>query len=65
VTDWWQNSNYFLKETNSKEYDLLEKTKETVRTKLVPKILDQRRSELEDLSIKYEESAIRDMQQII
>ena len=53
MKDWWQNSNYFLKETNSKENDPLGKTSEKVRTTLVAKILDQRKSDLDDLSIKY------------
>jgi len=65
VKDWWKNSNYFLKDTNSKENDLLGKTKEKVRTILLAKILDKRKSELDDLSIKYKESAIIDMEQMI
>jgi predicted ATPase len=43
----------------------LKKTSEKVRTTLVAKILDQRKSELDDLSIKYKQSAITDMQQLI
>jgi len=65
MKDWWQNSNYFLKETNSKDNDPLRKTSEKVRTNLVAKILDQRKSEIDDLSIKYKESAITDMKQLI
>jgi len=65
VKDWWQNFNYFLKERNTKEHDLLEKTKEKVRTNLVAKILDQRKSEIDDLSVKYKESAITDVEQMI
>jgi hypothetical protein len=65
VKDWWQNSNYFLKETNSKEYDLLEKTKEKVRTDLVTIISDHRKSELDDLRIKYKESAVTELKQMI
>ena len=64
VKDWWQNSNYVLKETNSKGNDPIWKTSEKVRTTLVAKILDQRKSELDDLSIKYKQSAITDMQQL-
>jgi hypothetical protein len=52
VKDWWQNCNYFLKETNKEEDDPLWKTSDRVRTNLVTKILDQRKSELDDLSIK-------------
>ena len=51
VKDWWQNCNYFLEDTNSKENDPLRKTSEKIRTTLVAKILDQRKSELDDLSI--------------
>jgi KaiC/GvpD/RAD55 family RecA-like ATPase len=65
VKDWWQNCNYFLKETNSKENDVLEKTKEKVGTILIPNILDQRKSELDDLRIKYKQPAIRDIQKLI
>jgi len=65
MKEWWQNSNYFLKETNSKENDPLRKTSEKVRTAFVSKILDQRKSELDDLSIKYKESAITNIQQLI
>jgi energy-coupling factor transporter ATP-binding protein EcfA2 len=64
VKGWWQNLNYFLKETNSKEHDLLEKTKEKVRRTLVAKILGQRNSEFEELSIKYKQSAITHMKQL-
>ena len=53
VKDWWQNYNYFLKETSSKENDPLRKTSEKVRTDFLAKALDQRKSELDDLSIKY------------
>jgi len=63
VRDWWQNSNYFLKENNREENDPLRETLEKVGTNLVTKILDQRKSERDDLSIKYKESAIRAMEQ--
>jgi len=59
MEEWWQNLSYFLKDTNSKEM-----TKHKVRTTLVVKILDQRKSELEDLSIKNEEYAIICMKQM-
>ena len=65
IKDWWQNCNYFLKETNSKENDPLRKTSEKVRTTLVANILDQRKSELDELSIKYKQSTITDMEQMI
>jgi hypothetical protein len=65
VKDWWQNRNYVLKDTNSKEIDLLEKTKEKVRTTLVMQILHKRNTTLDDLSIKYKEPAIKDMKQLI
>jgi hypothetical protein len=64
IQNWWQNCNYSLRETNSKENDLLRKTSEEVRPILVAKVLDQRKFELEDLNIRYEESAITDMKQL-
>ena len=65
IQDWSQNCDYFVQDTNCKETDPLGKTSEKVRTTLVAKILDQRKSELDDLSIKYKESAITDMKQLI
>jgi len=65
VKDWWPNFHYFLEDTNSKENDPLRKTKEKVRTTLVAKALDQRKFELDDLSITYKDSAITDMEQMI
>jgi len=65
IKDWWQHKNIFLKDTNSKENDPLQKTNEKVRTILVAKLLDQRESELDHLSIKYKQSAITDMKQLI
>ena len=64
MKNWWQHGNYFLKESNSRENDPLRKTSEKVKPTLVAKILDQRKSELEELSIKYKESAITDMKQL-
>jgi hypothetical protein len=65
VKDWWQNCNYFLQDTNCKQNDPIRKTTDKVRTTLVAKILDQRKSELDDLSIKYKQSALTDMEQMI
>ena len=64
VKDWWQNCNYFLKDTNGMKNDPLRKTSEKVRTTLLSKILDQRKSELDDLSIKYKQSAITDTKKL-
>jgi hypothetical protein len=63
MKDWWQHENFFLK-NNSRENDLLRKTSEKVKPTLVAKILDQRKSELDELSVKYEESAITYMKQL-
>ena len=65
IKDWWQNCIYFLKDKNRIENDPLRHTSEKVRTTLVAKILDQRKTELDDLSIKYKQSAITDMEQMI
>jgi hypothetical protein len=65
MKDWWQNSNFLLKENNCKENDPLRKTSEKVKTTLVTKILEQRKRELDELNIKYKESAITDMKQLI
>ena len=65
IKDWWQNCNYFLQDKNCKEIDPLRKTSENVRTTLVVKILDQRKSELDELRIKYKQSVIADMKQLI
>jgi len=64
VKNWWLDFNYFLKHINSRQHDLLEKTKEKVRTAFVVNMLDQRKTELDDLNIKYEESATTHMEQI-
>ena len=65
IKDWWQNCNYFLQDNNCKETDPLRKTSENIRTTLAAKILDQRKSELDDLRIKYKQYAIADMEQLI
>jgi adenylate kinase len=65
IEDWWQNSNFFLKEPNCNENDLLRTTSEKVRTTLVTKILDQRKCELDNLRVKFKESAITDTKQLI
>jgi hypothetical protein len=61
IKDWWQNCNYFLQDTNSMENDPIRKTADKVRIK---KILDQRKSELDNLSIQYKQSVITDMKKI-
>jgi hypothetical protein len=65
MKDWWQNENFVLKDTNSRENKLLLKISEKLRPILVGKLLDQRKSELDKLSIKYKHSAIGDMKQLI
>jgi len=64
IRNWWQHENFVLKDTNCREKDPLRKTSETVKPTLAAKILDQRKSALNELSIKYEESAITDMKQL-
>ena len=66
IMGWWQkkDSSYFLQENNLKENDPLQTTSEKVMKTLVAKKLDQRKSELDDLNIKYKESAITDMKQL-
>jgi hypothetical protein len=61
IKDWWHRLNYFLKETNSKENDPLEKTLEKGRKTMVAKRLDQRIFELNELGNKYKQSATTDM----
>jgi len=63
MKDWWQKYNYFLKD-NCKDEDPWLKTVKKVMTS-VKNILDQRKSELDDLRIKYTESAIADMEKLI
>jgi hypothetical protein len=65
IMDWWQKCDYFLQDTNCMENDPLRKTSDKVRTTLVAKILNQRKSELDDLSIKYKQTAITDVKQLI
>jgi hypothetical protein len=65
IQNWWKNCNYSLRDTNCKENDPLRKTSETVGTTLLAKIPGQRKSELDDLGIKYKVSAINDMKQLI
>jgi hypothetical protein len=65
IKDWWQNCNYFLRENNCIENDPLRKTSEKVITTSVAKILDQRKSDLDDLNIEYKPSAITDVKQLI
>jgi len=64
MKDWWQHEEYFLKDTNSRDKDPLRKTSERVKATLVAKILDQRISELDELKIKYEKSALKYMKQL-
>ena len=65
MKEWWQHKHFFLKDTNCKQNDPLRKTSEKVSTSLLAKILDQRKSVVDDLSIKYKRSAIKDMKQVI
>jgi hypothetical protein len=65
IQNWWQNCNYFLQDTNCKKNDPLRKTSEEIRPTLVAKVLDQRKSQLDYLRIKYKQSAIKDMKQLI
>jgi hypothetical protein len=55
---WWQKeiNSYFLKETNLKENGPLQTTSEKVRKTLIAKIMDRRKSKLDELIIKYKES---------
>jgi len=64
MKDWWQYEKFALKDTNSTKNDPLIKTSEKVKTTLLAKVLDQRKSELDELSIKYKESAITEMKQL-
>jgi hypothetical protein len=61
MKEWWQRGNFFLKVNNSRERDPLWKTLEEVRHKPIAKILDQRKSEIDELIIKYKESAITEL----
>jgi hypothetical protein len=64
MKEWWQQS-FVLQDTNSRENNPLWKTSDKVKPTLVAKILDQRKSELDELSIKYKQSAITNMKQLI
>jgi len=64
ISDWWKYCNYFLKDINCMQNDHLRKTSEKVRNTLIAKVLDRRKSELDDLSIKYEEYAITCIKQL-
>jgi len=64
VKNWWQHEHFFLKDTNSRENDPLQKTSEKVKPLLVAK-MKQRNSELDELSIKFKQSAIRDVEKLI
>jgi len=64
IMDWWQNCNYFLQDTNCMENDPLRRTSDKIRTTLLANILDQRKSELDDLNIKYKQTAITDIKQL-
>ena len=63
MKEWWQHEEYFLKDTNSRQNDPLRKTSEKVKATVIAK-MKQRNSELDELGIKYEESAIKDIQQL-
>jgi len=63
VMEWWQHKNYFLKDTNSRENDPLWKTLENLKPNLLANI-DKRKSKLDELSIKYEKSAITYMKEL-
>jgi hypothetical protein len=66
VMGWWQKEDkpYFLQDTNLKENDPLLKTSENVGKTVIARIPDHRKSEFEDLSIKYEKPAIKYMKQL-
>jgi ankyrin repeat protein len=62
----WQEKDrsYFLTACNIKGNDALQKTSEKVRKALIANVLDQRKSELDALSFKYEQPAITYMEQL-
>jgi hypothetical protein len=66
MKEWWQNKKetFFLKDINSRKNDPLWKTSERVKPTLIAKILEQRKSELDELSFKYKESVINDIKQL-
>jgi hypothetical protein len=63
IQNWLQNFNFYLKETNKKTDDPLQQTSEKVTLNIFAKALDQRKIELDELSIKYNHSAIHSMEQ--
>jgi ankyrin repeat protein len=65
MKDWWQNKNFFLTDTICKENDPLRRALEEVRTTLAEEVLNQRKSELDQLGVTYKESAITDMKELI
>ena len=65
IRDWWQKSNYFLKENSCIDNDPLRKTVEKVITIFADKILDQRKLELDSLRIEYKQSAITNLKQLL
>jgi hypothetical protein len=62
----WEHKHfsYFLQETNLKN-DSLQKSSEKLLERSETKLLDQRKSELDELSIKYKQSAITELKQLI
>jgi energy-coupling factor transporter ATP-binding protein EcfA2 len=64
MKDWWQHGKFVLKDTNCRENDPLQKTSEKVKPTLLAKLMVQRKYELDELNIKYEGYAIRDMKQL-
>ena len=64
IKNWVQYFKFFLKDTNCEKNDHLRKAIGVEISNLLEKIIDPRKSELDKLSIKYEEPAIRDMKQL-
>jgi hypothetical protein len=67
IKEWWQEKDrsYFLQETILKENDPLQKTSEKIIEKSVARKLEEWRSKHDKPRIKYEESAITYMKQLI
>ena len=68
IMGWWQKKNdysYFLQETNFKENDPLQKTSEKLRERSDANKLDEGRSKFDNPRIKYEDSAITHVKQLI
>jgi hypothetical protein len=59
-----KNRPYFPQKTYLKQNDPLQTTAAKVRKTLITKILDQRKSELDKLSIKHKDSTTTDMKQL-